>query len=456
MNSFKQISNIAPGTKILFANIPADGHFNPLTGLAAYLKSIGCDVRWYTSSSYKEKVRRLGIPLYEFKHALDISANTDLDAIFPERKNHRSQISKLKFDIINVFIQRSPEYYADILDIYRDFKFEIMIADITFGGIPFVRDKMNIPVISISVVPLPETSRDLPPSGLGLTPSYSFFGKIKQSVLRFIADRLIFAEPTRVMRRILSENGIDPGNHNVFDVLIQKSTVVLQSGTPGLEYQRSDLSSHVHFAGPMLPHAVKKEGEKWFHEKLRQYEKVVLVTQGTVEKDISKLLIPTLEALKNSDCLVVVTTGGSQTEELKKNYPQQNIIIEDFIPFADVLPYVDVYVSNGGYGGVLLSIQHSVPMVVAGVHEGKNEINARVAFFELGINLGTERPGAAQIKKAVSEVMTGTKYTDNVKKLCCEFRRYKPEEICAKHVGRLLQQSAKQRQISRSEAELIY
>jgi len=49
------INSIQPGTKILFANVPADGHFNPLTGLAAHLKSIGCDVRWYTSKKYAEK-----------------------------------------------------------------------------------------------------------------------------------------------------------------------------------------------------------------------------------------------------------------------------------------------------------------------------------------------------------------------------------------------------------------
>jgi UDP:flavonoid glycosyltransferase YjiC (YdhE family) len=48
------------------------------------------------------------------------------------------------------------------------------------------------------------------------------------------------------------------------------------------------------------------------------------------------------------------------------------------------MPYADVYVTNGGYGGTLLSIQNQLPMVVAGVHEGKNEINARVGYFQTG------------------------------------------------------------------------
>ncbi|HTM92830.1 MAG TPA: nucleotide disphospho-sugar-binding domain-containing protein [Flavisolibacter sp.] len=432
------INTIQPGTKILFANFPADGHFNPLTGLAVHLKKIGCDVRWYTAKKYEEKIHRLGIPFYGLKKAMDFSANPDIDKVFPERKKYKNQVAKLKFDMINVFILRAPEFYEDIKDIYKEFEFDLMIADITFGGIPFVKEKMNIPVIAIGVVPLPETSKDLPPSGLGLTPSYTFFGKMKQSLLRRISDALLFAKPTEVMRTILAEHGIDAGKANIFDILIQKSTIVLQSGTPGFEYQRSDMSEHIYFAGPLLPYTKKKEGQGWYNEKLRQYDKVILVTQGTVEKDADKILIPTLEAFKNSDCLVIVTTGGSQTEELRKKYSHPNIIIEDFIPFNDVMPYADVYVTNGGYGGVLLSIQNQLPMVVAGVHEGKNEINARVGYFKLGINLKTEKPSVLQLRKAVEEILANDIYSQNTKRLSEEFKKYDPNEICARQAARLI------------------
>jgi MGT family glycosyltransferase len=441
--NYYNIENIQAGTKILFANFPADGHFNPLTGLAVHLKKLGCDVRWYTSKKYEKKVQRLDIPFYGLTKALDFAANADIDQVFPERKKYKSQVARLKFDMINAFILRAPEYYEDIKDIYHNFEFELMIADITFGGIPFVKEKMNIPVISIGIVPLPETSKDLPPSGLGLTPSYNFFGRLRQASLRFIADTVLFAKPTKVMRAILAQHGIDAGKANIFDILIQKSTIVLQSGTPGFEYQRSDISNHIYFAGPLLPYAKERNDQRWYNEKLRHYDKVILVTQGTVETDGNKLLVPTLEAFKNSDCLVIVTTGGSGTEELRRKYDQHNIIIEDFIPFDDVMPYADVYVTNGGYGGVLLSIQNQLPMVVAGVHEGKNEINARVGYFQLGINLKTEKPSVLQLRKAVGAILSDDIYSKNVKALSEEFRRYSPERICELHVAALLKKKKK-------------
>jgi MGT family glycosyltransferase len=432
------IEDILPGTKVLFANFPADGHFNPLTALAVHLKNAGCEVRWYTSENYREKANRLQIPFYGFQKALDVSAHTDIDAIFPERKKHKSQVAKLKFDLVHAFILRSPEYYEDIQDIYQEFPFELMVCDITFGAIPFVREKMNIPVMAIGIVPLIETSKDLPPSGLGLMPSSSFAGRLKQAALRFVADKMIFSQPTKVMREILNQYGIDTGNANIFDILIRKSSVVLQSGTPGFEYARTDMSPHIHFAGPLLPCSKTKTAKRWYNEKLKQYENVLLMTQGTVEKDVEKLIVPALEAFKNSDCLVIVTTGGSKTEELRRRFPQDNFLIEDFIPFDDVMPYADAYLTNGGYGGVLLSIKHGLPLVVGGVHEGKNEINARIGYFGLGVNMRTEKPTVLQVRKAVEEVLGNDRYAQNVKKLQGEFRQYDGNAICAYHAAALV------------------
>lgn len=432
------ISAIKKGTKVLFANFPGDGHFNPLTGLAVHLKNMGCDVRWYTSTHYQEKIERMNIPFYGFKKAVDIGSHNDIETTFPDRKNHKSQIAKLKYDLIHVFILRSTEYFDDIREIRKEFCFEVMIADITFGAIPFVREKMHVPVIAVSVVPLPETSKDLPPYGLGITPTSGLLGKIKHSFLRTVSNKLIFAKPTKIMADILASYGIEAGNANIFDILIQKSTLVLQSGTPGFEYSRSDQSRHIHFAGPLLPHKKTNNGPKWFHEKLKQYDKVILVTQGTVEKDAEKLLVPSLEAFRDTEYLLVVTTGGSQTEELRRRYPQENIIIEDFIPFDDIMPLADVYISNGGYGGVLLSIQHQLPMVVAGIHEGKNEINARIGYFNLGINLRTEKPQVKKLRQAVEEILSNPVYAENVERLCNEFRSYHPNEICARKLASLL------------------
>jgi UDP:flavonoid glycosyltransferase YjiC (YdhE family) len=297
---------------------------------------------------------------------------------------------------------------------------------------------MNIPVLSIGVLPLIETSKDLAPSGVGMTPSYTLAGKVKQGLLRYMADNLLFRKPNRVMKLMFEKYGIDHLNANAFDILVKKSTILLQSGTPGFEYRRSDLGKNIRFIGALLPYQSKKQTTKWFDERLNQYKKIVLVTQGTVEKNVEKIIVPVLEAFKNSDTLVIATTGGTGTADLKKRFPETNLIIEDFIPFADVMSYANVYVTNGGYGGVMLGIENQLPLVVAGVHEGKNEINARIGYFKLGINLKTEWPKPAQIRRAIEDVVADKTYRQNVIKLGKEFYDYKPNDLCAHYAAEVL------------------
>jgi UDP:flavonoid glycosyltransferase YjiC (YdhE family) len=426
--------------RILFANVPADGHFNPLTGLAVHLKNCGYDVRWYSSSMYKQKIQKMGILYYPFVKAMNITQE-NMGEIFPERERIKGKVEKLNFDIINFFVLRGPEYFEDITAIYEEFPFDLFICDSTFTAIPFVKEKLNVPVYSIGIVPLPETSVDLAPAGLGLTPSKSFFGRRKQDFMRFFADKILFRRANLVVKKIMKENDIETNGVGLFDLLIKKADLLLQSGTPGFEYKRSDLSSNIRFMGPLLPYSnPDKSVGQWFDERLYAYYKVILVTQGTVEKDVEKIIVPTLEAFKDSNYLVVVTTGGSQTKELQKRYPQKNIIIEDFIPFEDVMPYADLYVTNGGYGGVLLGIQNQLPLLVAGVHEGKNEINARIGYFELGLNLKTEKPFPQQIKLATEKILADEKYKRNVEKLSAEFNEFNPNELCEKYVGEILLQ----------------
>ena len=102
------------------------------------------------------------------------------------------------------------------------------------------------------------------------------------------------------------------------------------------------------------------------------------------------------------------------------------------------MPYADLYITNGGYGGVLLAIEYELPLLVAGVHEGKNEINARVGYFELGINLKTEKPTPVKIRKAADVLFNNSRYREKVTELRREFSMYDPAVLCAGYLKELL------------------
>jgi len=432
-------SNSLQGKHILFACVPGDGHFNPLTGLAMHLKSIGCDVRWYASYAFAGKLAKMGIPHYKFTKAKDVPTEK-IDEVFPERKQIKGQIKKLNFDMINYFILRGTEYVADMKDIDNEWKIDALVCDCLFPAIPFVEHALHVPVVSVGVVPLIETSKDLAPPGLGMYPVPGIGGRIKHELLKKLADNVLFKKPNQLFFSLMKERAIPSNARNAFDALVEKSTIFLQSGTPGFEYKRSDLGKHIRFIGPLLPYSTGNGNGRpqWSDARLKEYKTVILVTQGTVEKDTKKLLVPTIEAFRDTDKLLVVTTGGSDTETLRQRYAHRNVIIEDFIPFDQVMPHAHIYISNGGYGGVMQGIQYGLPMVVAGIHEGKNEINARIGYFKYGVNVGTETPKPAQLQQAVHKIATDNIYRNNVGQLSKEFAQYDACELFTGYLQQVL------------------
>jgi UDP:flavonoid glycosyltransferase YjiC (YdhE family) len=143
-----------------------------------------------------------------------------------------------------------------------------------------------------------------------------------------------------------------------------------------------------------------------------------VVSQGTAaNKDFGELIEPTMEALAGLDILVIALTG--RPAELT-NVPS-NVRTAVFIPFDLLLPYTDVLVSNAGYGGVQLALNHGVPMVLAGTTEDKPEVSAHAAWTGAAINLGTNRPQPEQLLKAIETAMTDARYRANARRLQNEY-----------------------------------
>jgi MGT family glycosyltransferase len=430
------------GKSILFASVPLDGHINPLTGLAKYLQSVGCDVRWYTSNFYANKMEDLEIPFFPFNRAVDINSG-NITKVLSERASITDTAEKLDYDMLHVFAKRGHEYLEDIQEIYQSFPFDLMIADCLFTGIPLVRGTMKIPVIAVGVMPLATNSVDLAPYGMALSPAGNTKEKAEYAELHDRVNKVMFKQSIDYFSEVLTSFGITHKKTILLDQLIVQADLHLQIGTPGFEYERSDFGDNIRFIGGLMPYESTKKASPWYNERSKKYKKILLVTQGTVERDTKKLLEPTLEAFRNTDTMVIATTGGFDTARLGKIYAADNIIIEDFIPFDQVMPYADVYITNGGYGGTMLSIKNKLPMVAAGVHEGKSEVCARIGFFNCGINLHTETPTVEALREGVEEVLNNKLYKENVTRLSEEMEHMDSNELCANFISQVLFEEVK-------------
>ena len=423
--------------RILFATMPMDGHFSPLTSLAKHLNELGHDVRWYVGGHYGEKVKKLGLKHYPFIKAQTVNQE-NLDLIFPGRKRIQGTVARLRFDINEVFLLRAPEFVEDLTDIYGEWPFDLIIHDVLFTGGSLIRELLPVKSVAVGVVPLAESDKNLPPSGLGKIPASGWLERQAHHLLRYLVQDILFKPCNDLHNQIRLQHGLKPIKGFLFDYAVRSADLYLQSGVPSFEFPRQRISPNVRFVGAMLPYNKGPKHHFEHADKALEARRVVLVTQGTVEKDVEKILVPTLEAFADDPhTLVIATTGGSQTQALRDRFPQSHFIIEDFIDFNSVMPYANVYVTNGGYGGVMLGLQHNLPIVAAGVHEGKNEIAARVGYCGVGVNLKTETPKPRQIRRAIDQVLNDVSYRQNLRKLSREFAGYHANELATHYIAEL-------------------
>ena len=110
-------------------------------------------------------------------------------------------------------------------------------------------------------------------------------------------------------------------------------------------------------------------------------------------------------------------------------------MIEDFVDFAALFERTRLFVCNGGYGSVMLALSHGVPVLAAGKREGKNDINARIDYFGVGIDLRTERPAASRIAKGVARILADPGYAERAARLRDELRAYEPIDLVARELA---------------------
>jgi MGT family glycosyltransferase len=407
-------------SRILVATVAVVGHIAPLLPLTRELVARGHEVRWYSGRKYASRIEATGARFLSFSRAHDYD-DLKIDSEFPERSALKG-LDQLRFDLQRVFIDAAPGQFADIEAITREWRPDVIVADPAMMGAGFAREKLNFPLITVSVLPYTLRSRDTAPFGLGMPPNRSLVGRLRNAALNQIIEHFVFRGVQRHWERTRSSLGLPKGEF-LFDAP-RRVTRLLLPTVPGFEYPRADMPVHVEFIGILpvgAPHGSVLP--PWFGE-LDGSRPVVHVSQGTVANTKPELIGPAIAGLAGEDVLVVVSTGGRGPEELGLTRVPDNVRVASFLPYPELLPRTSVMVTNGGYGGVQIALSHGVPLVVAGTTEDKPEVAARVAWSGAGINLKTSTPTAEMVRNAVREILAEPGFRFHAKRLSAEYAQY--------------------------------
>ena len=79
--------------------------------------------------------------------------------------------------------------------------------------------------------------------------------------------------------------------------------------------------------------------------------------------------------------------------------------------------------TNGGYGSVNQAMSYGIPLVTAGMTEDKADVNARVAWSGVGLNLATNEPTQEALRAAVRTALDRPAYRMRASQMADEFAR---------------------------------
>ncbi|MFG1934686.1 glycosyltransferase [Mycobacterium sp. NPDC048908] len=389
--------------RYLIAASPIPGHVMPLLLVGRDLRRRGHDVTVLTGAEHREAIRDAGLRSVALPAAAHPLRSPVVDRPYPEL------IKRWlggRAEIMSVFIEPLAAQYQAARDILRAECFDAVLSDIAFTGVLplLLTDEPRPRVLACGVGPLTLSSVSTPPFGTAWRPKPDRGYR----AMTWVVHNGLMADIQRGLDETLCNVGVRrcPVFLTDWPALADR---LLQFTIPALEYHRRDLPANVSFTGPVIG-ATPPRIAPTHASRTRA---VVHVTQGTWDnQSLDDLLVPTLNGLADRDDLrVVATTGRPGDHGLGQPIPD-NAYVTDFLPYSELLPTVDVMVTNGGYGGVHHALLHGVPLVVAGGTADKPEMAARVAHAGVGVDLGAARPTAAAVADAVQHVLSTPRYRE--------------------------------------------
>lgn len=223
--------------------------------------------------------------------------------------------------------------------------------------------------------------------------------------------------------------GLPPLEESEMQWLHHSPFLHLQASCSMLEFNQ-EVAPTFEFVGPLVGAAVETDSEQpeWLHEvaEAKAKNKIVIgITQGTLVTDPAKLIIPVLEALAGSldeadlgmdVVLIVASLHADKLHSIldtRGSRKGTQVRVTTWVDYEVLLPHCNLFITSGGYGGVMQALCHGVPVICAGTLADHGDVAARVKHARVGLTLETDAPNKDEVREAVRTVLSDSSYRVN-------------------------------------------
>ncbi len=408
--------------RFLIAVWPVRGHLHPNLAVANELLARGHAVAVYTGEKMRPLVEGEGYRFFPFRR-LD---EARVDALL-------EQLGAIALDRRQLLLQRRlwqewmletmPGQLADLEPILDAWRPDVLICDpAMWAPYTVLCDARQLPVAILSylggcIVP----GRDSPLLGVSLPRPRSWPQRLGHALLRG-AGALGTSSMRRGVNQLRRAYGLPPLPAPIA-TYAARMPLYLQHGAVEFDYNRRDLPPSVHYVGLLLWDRPRAEPPPEFLATLPRDRPWVYVTEGTMHFQPPLVARAALRGLADLPIQVILTTSRSRAELGAADLPA-NVRLERWVPHSDLLPLLDVVVTTGGTGTVLLALQLGIPLVVVPSAWDQPENAWRVVEAGVGIRVDPRRCTPERLRAAVERVLGDPTFRQNAERFSRILARY--------------------------------
>ena len=390
-------------SKIAFFCIPAHGHTNPTLEVVKKLIHQGHEVRYYSYECMREKIEATGVEYiscddYDFEQKL-----TPADG---------KRIAEDMSFAIEILVNSTLAMDAALLEQIKQWNPDCIVADSMALWGKLIAKKLNIPFVSS-------------------TTTFAFnkeSAKVMRGSLKDLFKVLIQMGKANKHIKRLQENGYDI--KNVLEIIQNDNdtdTIVYTS--PEFQPYSDTFSDKYIFVGPSI------RSTNNVFEKTR--EKLVYISMGTVNNNMTVFYKNCIDALKDSDYQVVLSVGSQvdikQLEEyVIKSESKAQFHVFPYVNQIAVLEKADAFITHCGMNSVSEALYFKVPLVMYPQTNEQKGVAFRVNELEAGLYLSGD--SISEIRIALKDVLQQSKYKEQATMISNSFSKCGGSEVAVKKI----------------------
>jgi UDP:flavonoid glycosyltransferase YjiC (YdhE family) len=388
--------------RFLFVLWDGGGTIPPALALARRVVAAGHIVRVLGPRSIEEKVKTLGADFFPYLRAPDRD---------PRNPDQGGKVGSPA----SVAIAACAEYAEDVKENIASFPVDIIVTDYILTGVYVAAEAAGIPCASFvpTVYPLPAPG--LPPFGSGFFPAKGISGRIRDSVVNFLLQRL-WNLNLKKLNETRIQFGLSPVKSIKDQMLWAGRMLVLSSSVFDFPVA---LPAHAVYCGPQLEDASQLPLWQlpWPDSDKTPLVLVSLSTTYQAQDDVIRRLLLAVEDLPVH---VVVTLGYSMSPD--QFQAPANATLVPFVPHQQMLPHTALAITHGGHGTVLGALSYGVPLICMPMGRDQGDVAARVVWRGVGIKISKKATPRA-FRSAITRVLNDPGYRDKAKTIASDMAR---------------------------------